>query len=77
MSLSTTCTPPYLRNAPSAYTETGFCALHYRIHYGCMETHLTFTYSDADADPDPDPDPDIYERRHSFKGLDTHVTFMV
>ena len=35
--------------APSAYTETSFCGL----HYGCMETHLTFT----------DTDLDTYERR--------------
>ena len=61
MSQSATCTPPHAR-APSAYTETGFCGLHYGLHYGCVETHLTFT----DPDTDTDMDPDTYERRHNF-----------
>ena len=39
----------------SAYTKTGFRGLHYRLYYGCVETHLMF----IDMDPDPDTDPNM------------------
>ena len=59
MSLSTTCTLPYVHHLRTP--RLVFCGLHYELHYGCMETHLTFT------DPDTGTELDTYERRHNFR----------
>ena len=57
MYLSTTWTPPLVHHLHTL--RPVFCGLHYGLHSGCMETHLTLT------DLDMDMDPHTYERRHS------------